>query len=104
MSQVSQHSSACGVYVALCHENISSCVGYQTNIRQHMSDINRVTVPAAVCRLGDRKFAVGEALGLTDCKLDCRCVTPPELTCIQYKTCDIAAEKGEAQGCGQGGW
>lgn len=66
-----------------------------------MIGIDWVTVLAAVCRLGEWQFAVGETLGLTECKLECRCVTPPELTCIQYRSCEkaqeAAAQKGESQ-------
>lgn len=57
-------------------------------------------MPSAVCHLGDRRFAVGETLGLTDCKIECRCMTPPELTCIQFRSCELAqetaAERGES--------
>ncbi|XP_050720166.1 kielin/chordin-like protein isoform X3 [Eriocheir sinensis] len=54
---------------------------------------------SAVCRLGDRTFAVGESLGLTDCKIDCRCLTPPELTCIQYRTCEAKQEAAPKKEC-----
>lgn len=51
-----------------------------------------------MCHLGDRRLAVGQVLGLTDCKIECRCVTPPELTCVQYRSCEAKQENADQRG------
>ncbi|KAK8392656.1 hypothetical protein O3P69_014824 [Scylla paramamosain] len=57
------------------------------------------TDESAVCHLGDTRLTVGQVLGLTDCKIECRCVTPPELTCVQYRSCEAKQENADQRAC-----
>lgn len=47
---------------------------------------------ANTCRLGELVAPRDGALTTDNCNLNCMCVTPPDFTCIQYSTCDKAAQ------------
>lgn len=51
------------------------------------------------CHLGSMSFEVGKSLKLSNCRIDCRCVTPPEFTCVQYRSCEALTENKGVQDC-----
>lgn len=46
----------------------------------------------ADCSLGQLGVNRNEVIDLDDCKLVCGCLTPPELTCNQYRSCEVARQ------------
>ncbi|XP_071535853.1 uncharacterized protein [Panulirus ornatus] len=54
---------------------------------------------SAECYLGDLYVALGSPLEINECKIDCRCITPPEITCVQHRSCDKAAETRATEEC-----
>lgn len=48
--------------------------------------------PATHCTLGDVVAPRGTALKTYNCHVNCQCSTPPEFTCVQYPTCELALE------------
>ncbi|XP_037802320.1 kielin/chordin-like protein isoform X2 [Penaeus monodon] len=51
------------------------------------------------CHLGELSISQGSKLNINNCRLDCRCTTPPELTCVQYRSCELAAESTQPKDC-----
>ncbi|XP_042235106.1 kielin/chordin-like protein isoform X4 [Homarus americanus] len=51
------------------------------------------------CYLGVLNIALGSTLNTSECTLDCKCITPPEVTCVQYRSCTLAQETQDAQAC-----
>nr|XP_027222420.1 kielin/chordin-like protein isoform X3 [Penaeus vannamei] len=51
------------------------------------------------CHLGELTISHGSKLNINNCRIDCRCTTPPELTCVQYRSCELAAEVTQPKDC-----
>ncbi|KAK7074374.1 hypothetical protein SK128_004623, partial [Halocaridina rubra] len=51
------------------------------------------------CHLGSKSFNVATKLELTNRRIDCRCLTPPELTCVQYRSEEAASEHQANKNC-----
>ncbi|XP_069188444.1 uncharacterized protein [Procambarus clarkii] len=56
---------------------------------------------AVECYLGSLNIALGSALNTSECNLNCRCITPPEPTCVQYRSCTLAQEAALIQECAE---
>ncbi|XP_018024012.1 kielin/chordin-like protein [Hyalella azteca] len=49
------------------------------------------------CKLGDIVVPRNASAPTDNCNLNCLCVTPPDLTCVQYPDCDEAAKALETR-------
>ncbi|XP_068243609.1 uncharacterized protein [Palaemon carinicauda] len=53
------------------------------------------------CHLGSISLEVGKSVQLSNCEIDCRCITPPEFTCVRLDTCDAVREKQSYKDCSE---
>ncbi|XP_064098917.1 kielin/chordin-like protein isoform X4 [Macrobrachium nipponense] len=51
------------------------------------------------CHLGSISLEVGKSLQLSNCQIDCRCITPPEFTCAMLDNCEAVKEKQSYKDC-----
>ncbi|XP_042890911.1 kielin/chordin-like protein [Penaeus japonicus] len=51
------------------------------------------------CHLGELAVSRGSKLNIDNCRLECRCITPPEITCVQYRSCELAEESTQPKDC-----
>ncbi|XP_069957540.1 kielin/chordin-like protein isoform X2 [Cherax quadricarinatus] len=51
------------------------------------------------CYLGDLSIALASPLNTSECSINCKCITPPEPTCVLYRSCTLAEEVKNNQEC-----
>ncbi|XP_064098916.1 balbiani ring protein 3-like isoform X3 [Macrobrachium nipponense] len=74
---------------------------------QELGDISPLVVFSLIpnyrrgdqCHLGSISLEVGKSLQLSNCQIDCRCITPPEFTCAMLDNCEAVKEKQSYKDC-----
>ncbi|XP_066985461.1 kielin/chordin-like protein isoform X4 [Macrobrachium rosenbergii] len=74
---------------------------------QELGDISPLVVFSLIpnyrrgdqCHLGTISLEVGKSLQLSNCEIDCRCITPPEFTCTMLDNCEAVTETQSYKDC-----